>query len=113
MIEEQLLPLLQDTLLDPDLKFLFYQDGRDVACKNELAIYFEDAKKDVSGQIDRLIIGGDEILIIDYKTGTEKPEYKHQMRVYKKGIEQIYPGKRVRSMLIYLERDKGAKINEI
>jgi ATP-dependent exoDNAse (exonuclease V) beta subunit len=112
-IEEQLLPLLAETLFDPDLRHIFYQDGRDVACKNESAIYFEDEKKDVSGQIDRLLMSQDEILIIDYKTGTEKPEYKHQMRVYKRGIEQMYPRRSVRSMLIYLERDRGTKITEV
>jgi ATP-dependent exoDNAse (exonuclease V) beta subunit len=113
LIEEQLLPLLRDTLLDPDLRFLFYHDGRDVECRNELAIYFEDEKKDVSGQIDRLIIARDELLIIDYKTGTAKPEYKHQMRVYKKGIEEMYPDKRVRCVLVYLENARGSKVTDI
>jgi ATP-dependent exoDNAse (exonuclease V) beta subunit len=112
-IEERLLPLLRCTLLDPDLRFIFYREGRDVACKNELAIYFEDEKKDVSGQIDRLITSAEEIVIVDYKTGTEKPEYKHQMRVYKKGIEQMNPGKRIRSILVYLEKAQGAKITEV
>jgi ATP-dependent exoDNAse (exonuclease V) beta subunit len=110
---ERLASLLRDTLFDPDLRFLFYRDGRDVVCKNELAIYFEDEKKDVAGQVDRLITGADEVVIVDYKTGTEKPEYMHQMRVYKKGIAKIYPGKRIRSMLVYLERDRGSKIVEI
>ncbi len=113
MIEEKLIPLLRATLLDPDLRFLFYQDGRDVACKNELAIYFEDEKKDVSGQIDRLINGAEEIVIVDYKTGTEKAEYKRQMRVYKKGIEQMHPGKAVRSILVYLEGTRGSKLKEV
>jgi ATP-dependent exoDNAse (exonuclease V) beta subunit len=113
LIEHELLPLLKETLLDPDLKFIFYRENRDVAYKNELAIYFEDEKKDVSGHIDRLLIGASEITIIDYKTGTDKPEYKHQMRVYKKGIEQIHPDKRVRTILIYLDREKGTKIQTV
>ena len=113
LVEEKLNPLLRDTLTDPDLRFLFYKDGRDTECRNELAIYFEDEKKDVSGQIDRLIVGRDELLIIDYKTGTEKSQYKHQMRVYKKGIEGMYHGRRVRSMLVYLENPRGSKITEV
>ncbi len=112
-IEERMIPLIYETLADPDLRSLFFQDGRDALCKNELAIYFEDEKKDVSGQIDRLIMADDEILIIDYKTGTEKPEYQHQMRVYKKGLEGMYPDKRVRSILVYLERPRGSKIIEV
>jgi exodeoxyribonuclease V beta subunit len=113
LIEEHVLPLLRETLFDPELRFLFYRDGRDVACKNELAIYFEDEKKDVSGQIDRLIIGVDEISILDYKTGTEKPEYKHQMRVYKKGIEKMYADRHIRCILVYLEKPRGYKITEL
>jgi len=113
LIEHRLLPLIRETLLDPDLRSIFYRENREVACKNELAIYFEDEKKDVSGHIDRLLVTVSEITIIDYKTGTEKPEYRHQMRVYKKGIDQIHPDKRVRSILVYLDREKGSKIQEV
>lgn len=113
LVEQRLLPLLRETLLDPQLRILFYRDGRDVVCKNELPIYFEDEKKDVSAHIDRLLITGEDIVIIDYKTGEEKSDYKHQMRVYKKGIEMIFPGARIKSILLYLERDRGSKITEI
>ena len=112
-IDEQLAPLLQETLSDPDLRFLFHKDGRDVACKNELPIYFEEEKRDVSAHIDRLIIGSDEIVIADYKTGGEKEEYKQQLRVYKKGIEKIFPDRRIRTLMIYLEKEKGKKIVEV
>lgn len=112
-IEKKLGPLLMETLIDPDLRFLFYKDNRDMQCKNELPIYFEEEKRDISAQIDRLIIGSDTITIIDYKTGEAKPEYKHQMRVYKKGIQKIYPGLSVKTLLIYLEREPGKKIVEI
>jgi ATP-dependent exoDNAse (exonuclease V) beta subunit len=92
---------------------LFYRDGRDVVCKNELPIYFEDEKRDVSAHVDRLLISDEDIVIIDYKTGEEKSDYKHQMRVYKKGIEMIFPDARVKSILLYLERNRGSKINEV
>ncbi len=112
-IDEQVAPLLRETLSDPDLRFLYYKDGRDVACKNELPIYFEEEKRDVSAHIDRLIIGSDEIVITDYKTGGEKEEYKKQLRVYKKGIEKIYPDRPTRTLMVYLEKEKGKKITEI
>jgi len=112
-IEEKLRPLLTETLTDPDLRFLFFKNNREVTCKNELPIYFEEEKRDVSCHIDRLIIEANRIYIIDYKTGEEKPEYKHQMRVYKKGILTIYPGCNVRAYLIYLERERGIKLVEI
>jgi exodeoxyribonuclease V beta subunit len=110
VIDEQLRPLLLETLSDPDLRFIFHQDSKDRTCKNELALYFEDDKRDVSIHIDRLIVEPKKIIIIDYKTGTEKPEYKQQMRVYKKGVECVYPGKPVEAILIYLEAERGKKI---
>jgi ATP-dependent exoDNAse (exonuclease V) beta subunit len=112
-IEEKVKPLLTETLTDPDLRTLFFKGNRSVRCKNELPIYFEDEKRDVSGYIDRLIIEGEKTLIIDYKTGEEKPEYKHQMQTYKKGVGKIYPGKLTKTLLVYLERERGKKIVEI
>jgi ATP-dependent exoDNAse (exonuclease V) beta subunit len=112
-IDARLAPLLRDTLSDPDLRFLFYKNDRDMTCKNELPIYFEEEKRDVSAHIDRLIVGSDEVIIADYKTGGEKEEYKKQLRVYKKGIEKIYPGRRIRTLMVYLEKEKGNKITEV
>jgi exodeoxyribonuclease V beta subunit len=112
-IDARLAPLLRDTLLDPDLRFLFYKNGRDVVCKNELPIYFEEEKRDVSAHIDRLIVGSDEVIIADYKTGGEKEDYKKQLRVYKKGIEKIYPGRRICTLMVYLENERGKKIVEL
>ncbi|MBE0432140.1 UvrD-helicase domain-containing protein [candidate division WOR-3 bacterium] len=111
-IEARLVPLITETLSDPDLRPVFYQDGRDVASKNELSIYFEDKKKDVAGQIDRLVIGPDEVVIVDYKTGAESQDYTEQMRTYKRGIERIFPGRSVRTLVVYLEKPRGAKIVE-
>jgi len=112
-IEKKLSPLLFETLTDPELRFLFYKDNRAVQCKNELPIYFEDKRKDVSAQIDRIIIEPENILIIDYKTGEEKEEYEHQIQIYKKGIQKIYPGYSVKTVLIYLEKERGKKIVEL
>jgi exodeoxyribonuclease V beta subunit len=112
-IDATLAPLLRDTLLDPDLRFLFYRDGRDVTFKNELPIYYEEKKRDVSAHIDRLIVGSKEIVIVDYKTGRDKEEYRHQINIYKKGIEKIYPDRSIKGILVYLEKEKGTKIIEV
>jgi len=112
-IEARVRALLTETLTDPDLRFLFFKDSQDMRCKNELPIYFEEEKKDVSGYIDRLIIEPDRMMIIDYKTGEQKPEYVHQMRVYKRGMEKIYPGKSLRCLLVFLDKERGKKIVEV
>ncbi len=64
---------------------------------------------ELSGQIDRLIVGDDEILIVDYKTNRpppSKPEnvaplYRRQLAAYRAALSQIYPGKRVRAALLW------------
>ncbi len=112
-IDVHLKSLLIETFTDPDLRYLFFKDNRDIKCKNELPIYFEEEKRDISGHIDRLIIEPGVMTIIDYKTGQEKPEYTHQMLIYKKGIEKIYPGSRVSSLLIFLEKQRGGKVVEV
>ncbi|MFN3966450.1 MAG: UvrD-helicase domain-containing protein [Endomicrobiia bacterium] len=108
-IDKRLKSLLQEIFNDPDLRFIFYKDNRNVEFKNELPIYFEDGKKDVSLHIDRVLIEPEKVVVIDYKTGEEKEEYIHQMGVYKKGIEKIYPEKKVTTILVFLEAPTGKK----
>jgi len=65
-------------------------------------------KTAISGQIDRLLITDDQILIIDYKTG--KPpadvigvpeQYKKQLQAYAAAIKGIYPERRIKTALIW------------
>jgi ATP-dependent exoDNAse (exonuclease V) beta subunit len=112
-IEATVRPLVKETLIDPELHAFFYKNDRDVICKNEVPIYFEEEKRDVSGHIDRLIREGDTIHILDYKTGEEKPGYTQQMRTYKNGISAIYPQCKITPLLIYLEKERGKKIIEV
>ncbi|MEO0185940.1 MAG: 3'-5' exonuclease, partial [candidate division WOR-3 bacterium] len=112
-VDKRLKPLLLEIFNDQDLRFIFYKDNRNIEYKNELPIYFEDGKKDVSVHIDRVLIEPDRIIIIDFKTGKEKAEYVHQMNVYKKGVELIYPGQKVNTILVYLENQAGNRIKSI
>jgi len=62
-----------------------------------------------SGQIDRLAITADSVLIIDYKTNRPPPKevtdvpaiYRTQMALYRAALQRIYPGKRVSCALIW------------
>ncbi|MCX7995692.1 MAG: UvrD-helicase domain-containing protein [candidate division WOR-3 bacterium] len=112
-VDKRLKPLLLDIFTDPDLRFAFYREKRDIIYKNELPVYFEDGKRDVSIHIDRILIEPEKITVIDFKTGTEKPEYTHQMKVYKKGVEAIYPGKKINTILVYLEKPRGSRIEVV
>ncbi len=65
--------------------------------------------KTLSGQIDRLLIARDEILIVDYKTNRPPPKkaedipliYKNQMNAYAAALSQIYPDKKIKKALIW------------
>ena len=63
----------------------------------------------LSGQIDRLIITDDAVLIVDYKTGKHVPAssaqlpeyYAAQMQAYVDAIAPIYPNKQVRAAILW------------
>ncbi len=67
--------------------------------------------KIVSGQIDRLVVREDEVLIVDYKTNRPAPMeanaipemYMDQMRSYRDILLQVYPRKNVRCFLLWTE----------
>ncbi len=63
----------------------------------------------VSGQIDRLVVDGDDVLCVDYKTSRPipgdaaavVPAYLRQMALYHAVLVRVFPGKRVRCALLY------------
>jgi ATP-dependent helicase/nuclease subunit A len=65
----------------------------------------------LSGQVDRLAIGDDEILVVDYKTNRAPPGdvrdtpalYAKQMAAYRALLRAIYPGRRVRCYLLWTD----------
>lgn len=77
-----------------------------------------DDKTIISGQIDRLLITDEEILIIDYKTNRPPPErrddvpavYIKQMDAYRRALALIYPDRPIRTALLWT---MGARLMEI
>ncbi|MEH6402890.1 MAG: 3'-5' exonuclease, partial [Sneathiella sp.] len=65
----------------------------------------------MSGQIDRLLIGPDEIQIIDYKTNRPSPTkiedvpalYIRQMGIYRDALKLMYPEKRIKCGLLWTD----------
>lgn len=128
-IAEKLEPVLKDILTDKDLEFIFNLDDK-VKVKIETPIYFKKTKVGILKRTDRLLIRDDLIEIIDYKTG-EKPattnwrgkptynnssrnkQYLKQMRDYKLGVSKIYPDKKIKCYLIWLDNPKGKRIGEV
>jgi ATP-dependent helicase/nuclease subunit A len=71
----------------------------------------------VSGQIDRLVVTADAVLIADYKTNRPVPEkppvsYVTQLALYRAVLAQLYPDKPVRAALIWTEVADLVEISE-
>jgi ATP-dependent helicase/nuclease subunit A len=56
-------------------------------------------------RLDRLQVGADEVLVIDFKTGPEKSEeYELQMEGYLSAVSPLFPGRKCRGFLLYIDR---------
>lgn len=72
----------------------------------------------VSGQIDRLVVTTDEILIVDYKTNHAPPkaaadaprDYIRQLALYRQVLATVYPGRAIRCFLLWTERPEMMEI---
>jgi ATP-dependent helicase/nuclease subunit A len=73
---------------------------------------------DLSGQIDRLALTEDQVLIVDYKTNRPPPSevrlvadaYLYQLAAYRLALGEIYPGRTVRAALLWTD---GPRLMEI
>jgi ATP-dependent helicase/nuclease subunit A len=77
---------------------------------NEVPIIYTEQGHTVHGVIDRLLLRGDEIWIVDYKTHrqvTGEPlailaaPYYEQLQYYAGGVTRLWPGQRVRTFLLF------------
>ena len=65
----------------------------------------------ISGQIDRLLVTDDEIMIVDYKTNRPPPSdpsdiplvYYNQMKAYADTLSAIYPGRSISCALLWTD----------
>ncbi len=65
----------------------------------------------VSGQVDRLAVTGDAVLIADYKTdrpaprriGDVPPAYVGQLALYRAVLQRLYPTRDIRAALVWTE----------
>ena len=68
----------------------------------------------VSGQIDRLAVSDDQVIVCDYKTNRIVPDndsridpaYLLQMALYRELLKQIFPGRRIVCRLVWVENGK-------
>jgi ATP-dependent helicase/nuclease subunit A len=73
----------------------------------------------VSGQIDRLVVGDREVLIVDYKTNHAPPKtaaeapagYVRQLALYRAVLTRLYPQKAIRAALLWTETPELMEIS--
>ena len=97
------------TVKNSEFDAIFRPSGHRQA-RNELPIMYRQNDRSVYGVIDRLVIKADEILLIDYKThriddNTQleslTASFSEQMRLYRAGIEKLWPGTPIKSGLLF------------
>ncbi|MDD5583764.1 MAG: UvrD-helicase domain-containing protein [Candidatus Omnitrophica bacterium] len=82
-----------------ELKDIFYCTAAKIFCEKDVVNAFGDLKR-----IDRLILREQEAWVIDYKSSAlEKETHSLQVAQYMQIVEQIYPGKRIKGFLLYLD----------
>lgn len=70
-----------------------------------------DGPQTVSGQVDRLVVGADSVLVVDYKTNRPAPRdeaavapvYLRQMAAYHAVLSEIYPDRRIDCALLWTD----------
>ena len=75
----------------------------------------------VSGQIDRLVMSPDEVLIVDFKTNHAPPKlaaeaprtYLRQLALYRAVLQKLYPQRPVRAALLWTERPELMEISAL
>jgi ATP-dependent helicase/nuclease subunit A len=82
--------------------------------KAEISIVGRVDGRNVSGQVDRLVVTDDAVLIVDYKSNrpapktldearTRHPDYIRQLALYRAVLRQLYPDRNVRAALLWTD----------
>ncbi len=104
--QKEILKLVFNILDNPDFSALFAKGS-----KAEVPIAGMLENKVFSGQVDRLAVKENEVLIIDYKTNQKPPSsaenvpeaYRRQMNIYKQLLQKVFAGKKIRGLLLWTE----------
>jgi ATP-dependent helicase/nuclease subunit A len=105
-LEAEMVHRLAKAMATPDLAVLFSAEGQsEVSIEGELARHGR-----ISGRIDRLFVGADEIVILDFKTNRvpvlrleAERGYVRQLAVYAALLGQAYPRHRVKAALLWTQ----------
>ncbi|WP_343564065.1 double-strand break repair helicase AddA [Kiloniella sp. b19] len=114
---EEAMALSRETLQvlrHPDFAEFFGPDSRAEVPLTGL-VYQEDGRVDViSGQVDRLLVQPDRVVVLDFKTnrpppqqaGDVQPVYLRQLALYKRVLMDLYPGRRIECCLVWTDETR-------
>ena len=102
----------------PDLR-RFFDPTQYSEARNEVAVLYRIGDLDVTGVVDRLLIRGDGLLLIDYKThridAKEIPalteRYAPQLQSYAEGLRRLWPGKAIGGVLVFTSIRAGVPVS--
>jgi ATP-dependent helicase/nuclease subunit A len=105
---ERMLEQIWRLLDDPRFSALFLPGSR---AEVPIVGRLEGGRFAVAGQVDRLAVTNDSVLIADYKTNRPAPSrladvpeaYVAQLALYRAVLARLYPGKRVRATLVWTD----------
>ena len=101
---EVMLEQIRRLLDDPRFSALFLPGSR---AEVPIVGRLEGGRFAVSGQVDRLAVTNDYVLIADYKTNRPAPSrldpYVAQLALYRAVLGRLYPGKRIRAALVWTD----------
>lgn len=99
-------------LSDPVLGALFGEGSRaEVPIAGLVETKSDPGGRPIAGQVDRLVVTGDQVLIVDYKTNRPPPQtidgvpsvYLRQMGLYVRALRAVYPGKNILAALLWTD----------
>jgi len=99
-----------------DNKSLFNPEHYEQAW-NEIPIsYLAPSSQRIDGIIDRLVRYADHVMVVDYKTDREQSQalqekYRHQLGLYVRGVEKLWPDLPVRACLLYTHTNQLINID--
>lgn len=115
----KMLKAIEAVLDAPELRALWGENSRaEVAITGTVDV--KGAPRAVSGKIDRLAVGVDEVLIVDFKTSRPAPlginelppAYIAQLALYRALLQPLYPGRRVSATLVFTEAARVIAVPE-
>jgi ATP-dependent helicase/nuclease subunit A len=109
-----LTPAVQEEMLGETLAVLNHPDFAPLfapGSESEVPVVGLFQGRALSGQIDRLVVTGENVLILDYKTMRPVPPspaavpeaYLRQLAAYLAAVEAVYPGKTVQCALLWTD----------